>query len=423
MKSAEIIAIGSELLTPERTDTNSLWLTEKLNEIGVEVKLKTIVGDDEARLEETIRDALQRSDIVITTGGLGPTEDDVTRQVSARAIGRELVYHKDIEERLRERFQNWGRQMPEINKRQAYAIEGAEILPNPNGSACGMSVETDGKVLAVFPGPPREMQPMFTEHVLPKLRTLSGGVLVRRRILRVSGIGESAIDEAIAPIYREYEDVQTSILFSKSEVEIHLSASSTDEAKAISTLDELANKISDKLGIAVFATNGETMEQVIGKLLTERGETVSTAESCTGGLIARRLTELQGSSKFFMEGAVTYSNDAKVRTLNVRQETLDKFGAVSSETAEEMARGMRERATTDYAISVTGVAGPDGGSEDKPVGTVWFGLADRDGVKTVKVVFPGDRYLIRWRSSQAGLDLLRRRLLKRQNLKTTKSTV
>jgi nicotinamide-nucleotide amidase len=423
MKSAEIIAIGSELLTPERTDTNSLWLTEKLNEIGVEVKLKTIVGDDEARLEETIRDALQRSDIVITTGGLGPTEDDVTRQVSARAIGRELVYHKDIEERLRERFQNWGRQMPEINKRQAYAIEGAEILPNPNGSACGMSVETDGKVLAIFPGPPREMQPMFTEHVLPKLRTLSGGVLVRRRILRVSGIGESAIDEAIAPIYREYEDVQTSILFSKSEVEIHLSASSTDEAKAISTLDELANKISDKIGIAVFATNGETMEQVICKLLTERGETVSTAESCTGGLIARRLTELQGSSKFFMEGAVTYSNDAKVRTLNVRQETLDKFGAVSSETAEEMARGMRERATTDYAISVTGVAGPDGGSEDKPVGTVWFGLADRDGVKTVKVVFPGDRYLIRWRSSQAGLDLLRRRLLKRQNLKTTKSTV
>ena len=423
MKSAEIIAIGSELLTPERTDTNSLWLTEKLNEIGVEVKLKTIVGDDEARLEETIRDALKRSDIVIMTGGLGPTEDDVTRQVSARAIGRELVYHKDIEERLRERFQNWGRQMPEINKRQAYAIEGAEILPNPNGSACGMSVETDGKVLAIFPGPPREMQPMFTEHVLPKLRTLSGGVLVRRRILRVSGIGESAIDEAIAPIYREYEDVQTSILFSKSEVEIHLSASSTDEAKAISTLDELANKISDKIGIAVFATNGETMEQVICKLLTERGETVSTAESCTGGLIARRLTELQGSSKFFMEGAVTYSNDAKVRTLNVRQETLDKFGAVSSETAEEMARGMRERATTDYAISVTGVAGPDGGSEDKPVGTVWFGLADRDGVKTVKVVFPGDRYLIRWRSSQAGLDLLRRRLLKRQNLKTTKSTV
>jgi nicotinamide-nucleotide amidase len=423
MKTAEIIAIGSELLTPERTDTNGLWLTERLNEIGVEVKLKTIVGDDEARLEETIRDALKRSDIVITTGGLGPTEDDVTRQVSARAIGRELVYHTDIEEHLRERFKNWGREMPEINKRQAFAIEGSEILPNPNGSACGMYVETDGNVLAVFPGPPREMQPMFSDHVLPKLRERSGGVLVRRRVLRVSGIGESAIDEAIAPIYSAYKDVQTSILFSRSEVEVHLSASSTDEARAVATLDELAKKIADKLGIAVFATNGETMEQVIAKLLGDRGETVATAESCTGGLIARRLTELAGSSKFFMEGAVTYSNDAKVRTLNVKQETLDKFGAVSKETAEEMARGMRERADTDYAISVTGIAGPGGGSEEKPVGTVWFGLADRESVKAIKLVFPGDRYLIRWRSSQAALDMLRRRLIKVENVKTTKTTV
>jgi len=423
MQTAEIIAIGSELLTPERTDTNGLWITQRLNEIGVEVKLKTIVGDDEARLEETIRDALKRSDIVITTGGLGPTEDDVTRQVSARAIGRKLVYHTEIEEHLRKRFKNWGREMPEINKRQAYAIEGSEILPNPNGSACGMYVETDGKVLAVFPGPPREMEPMFTDHVLPKLRERSGGVLVRRRVLRVSGMGESAIDEAIAPIYGTYKDVQTSILFSKSEVEVHLSAASTDESTALATLDELANKISEKLGIALFAMNGETMEQVIAKLLTTRGETVSTAESCTGGLIARRLTELAGSSKFFMEGAVTYSNEAKVRTLNVKQQTLDKFGAVSSETAEEMARGMRERADTDYAISVTGVAGPDGGSEEKPVGTVWFGLADRSKVKTIKLLFPGDRYLIRWRSSQAALDLLRRHLLKSVDIRTTKSSI
>lgn len=423
MKAAEIIAIGSELLTPERSDTNSLWFTEKLNEIGVEVKLKTIVGDDEARLEETIRDAMKRSDIVITTGGLGPTEDDVTRPVAARAIGRELVYHTEIEEHLRERFRGWGREMPEINKRQAYAIEGSEILPNPNGSAAGMFVEVDGKVLAVFPGPPRENQPMFTDHVLPKLRKLSGGVLVRKRVLRVTGMGESAIDEAIAPIYREYRDVRTSILFSKSEVEVHLSATSTDENKALATLEELTNKISGKLGIAVFATNGETMEQVIGKLLAGRGETVSTAESCTGGLIARRLTELAGSSKFFMEGAVTYSNEAKMRTLGVRRETLDNFGAVSSETAEEMALGMRARSGTDYAISVTGIAGPDGGSEEKPVGTVWFGLADSEGVKTIKFVFPGDRYLIRWRSSQAGLDMLRRRLLKRADTKTTKTSV
>jgi nicotinamide-nucleotide amidase len=423
MKSAEIIAIGSELLTPEKSDTNSLWFTEKLNEIGIEVKLKTIVGDDEARLEETIGDAMKRSDIVVTTGGLGPTEDDITRPVAARAIGRELVYHTDIEEQLRARFRGWGREMPEINKRQAYAIDGSEVLPNPNGSACGMLVDVDGKLLAIFPGPPRENQPMFTEHVLPKLRELAGGLLVRKRILRVTGMGESAIDEAIAPIYRKYKNVQTSILFSKSEVEVHLSAKSTDEQKALATLEELSKKISDKLGIAVFSTNGETMEEVIAKLLTDRGETVSTAESCTGGLIARRLTERGGSSKYFIEGAVTYSNDAKIRTLNIRQGTLDKFGAVSSETADEMARGMRERADTDYAISVTGVAGPEGGSDEKPVGTVWFGLADREGAKTLKVVFPGDRYLIRWRSSQTALDLLRRRLLQSEESKTTQTNV
>jgi len=421
MKSAEIIAIGSELLTPEKSDTNSLWFTEQLNEIGVEVKLKTIVGDDEARLEDAIHDAVNRSDIVITTGGLGPTEDDVTRPVAARAIGRELVYHYDIEEHLRQRFRGWGRDMPEINKRQAYAIEGSEILPNPNGSACGMYVDLDGKVLAVFPGPPRENQPMFTDHVLPKLKKLAGDVIVRKRILRVTGMGESAIDEAIAPIYKAYKDVQTSILFSKVEVEVHISATSNDESKGLATLDELSRKIADKLGIAVFAANGETMEQVIAKLLTDRGETVSTAESCTGGLIARRLTELAGSSQFFMEGAVTYSNDAKVRTLGVKQEILDQFGAVSSETAEAMAVGMRERTGTDYAISVTGVAGPDGGSEEKPVGLVWFGLASKDGVKTRKFNFPGDRYLVRWRSSQAALDLLRRHLLKTENLKTTKT--
>ena len=421
MRTAEIIAIGSELLTPDRTDSNSLWLTEKLNEIGVEVKLKTIVGDDEARLEETIRDAIKRSDIVITTGGLGPTEDDLTRQVSARAIGRELIYHPEIEENLRERFQRWGREMPEINKRQAWAIQGAEILPNPNGSASGMLVEIDNKFLAIFPGPPREMQPMFVDYVLPRLKEIAGGILVRRRILKVTGMGESAVDEIAAPIYREYKNVRTSILFNKSEVELHLSASYESEGQALAILEEMSERLAKALGAAVFTVNGESMEQVIARMLTERHETVSTAESCTGGLIARRLTELAGSSKFFMEGAVTYSNDAKVRTLGVSQETLEKYGAVSGETAQEMATGMRNRAGTDYAISVTGIAGPDGGSEEKPVGTVWFGLADKDGVKATKVFFPGDRYLIRWRSSQAALDLLRRRLLQTESGRTTKS--
>ena len=412
MLTAEIIAVGSELLTPERTDTNSLWLTEKLLDIGVEVKLKTIVGDDEARLEEAIRDALKRSDIVISTGGLGPTEDDVTRNVSARAAGRGVVYHDEIEVHLRERFRQWGRDMPEINKRQAYVIEGAKILPNPNGSAVGMMLEDDGKFLVVLPGPPREMQPMFENHVLETLKAVSGDISVVRRVLRVSGFGESALDELISPIYKAYESVQTSILFNRSEIEVHLAAASADESVSLAIIDELVGKLADVLGVALFARNGETMEEVVGKLLLDRKQTLSVAESCTGGLIGMRLTDVAGSSSYFMEGVVAYSNDAKKRTLDVPNETLEKYGAVSSQTAEAMADGMRRRAKTDYAISVTGIAGPDGGSDEKPVGTVYVGYADEKGAKFLHMMIPGDRYLVRWRSSQAALDYLRRQILK-----------
>ena len=411
MLSAEIIAIGSELLTPTKTDTNSLWLTGKLNEIGIEVKLKTVVGDDKSRLEATIRDALTRSDIVISTGGLGPTEDDITRTVSAQAIGRELVYHDDIEADLRVRFRKWGREMPEINKRQAFVIEGAEILPNPNGSAVGMAVEIEDKYFVILPGPPRENQPMFENFILPKLRRAAGEIYVKRRILRVGGMGESAVDEAIAPIYKGYETVETSILFNKSEIEIHLSAQSNSETEADRTLEELAAKIIEKLGIAVFSRNGELMEEVVGKLLKESGKTLSVAESCTGGLIGERLTDVQGASAYFMQGIVAYANEAKIKTLNVAPEIIEKNGAVSAEVAEEMAIGMRELANTDYAISVTGIAGPDGGTDEKPVGTVFIGYADATRVKSFKAVLPGDRYLIRWRASQTALDYLRRKIL------------
>ncbi|MFN0280206.1 MAG: competence/damage-inducible protein A [Pyrinomonadaceae bacterium] len=410
MLAAEIIAIGSELLTPTKTDTNSLWLTEKLNDIGIEVKLKTIVGDDGERLEETVRDAMRRSDIVITTGGLGPTEDDITRQWTAKAIGRELVYHDEIEQHLRERFRKWGREMPEINKRQAFIIDGADVLPNPNGSAAGMYIERDDKRLAILPGPPRENQPMFTEYVLPKLKSIAGEVFVKRRILRVSGMGESAVDEIAAPIYTKYSDVQTSILFSKSEVEIHLAARADNFAKAEKTVEKLANELAAALGKAVFSTNGETMEEVVGNLLKKRGETVSVAESCTGGLIARRLTEVAGSSAYFMEGSITYSYESKSKTLGVPAAIIEKHGAVSAECAEAMAKGMLELAGTDHAISVTGIAGPEGGTEEKPVGTVYIGYAGAKGVKSVKISLPGDRYVIRWRSSQAALDYLRRQL-------------
>ncbi|MEO6655663.1 MAG: competence/damage-inducible protein A [Pyrinomonadaceae bacterium] len=412
MLSAEIIAIGSELLTPDKTDTNSLWLTGKLNDIGIDVKLKTIVGDDGARLEETVRDAVRRSDIVITTGGLGPTEDDITREFTAKAIGCELVYHDHIEQHLRERFRAWGREMPEINKRQAFVIEGAEILPNPNGSAVGMLAKIGDKYLAILPGPPRENQPMFTEHVFPHLRPIAGEFYVKRRVLRVSGKGESAVDEIAAPIYTAYPDVQTSILFNKSEVEIHLAARSTDPGTAQATADKLAGELAEALGSAVFSTNGETMEAVVGHRLNELGQTVSVAESCTGGLIGQRFTAVPGSSAYFMEGAVTYSNAAKIRTLKVAHEIIEKYGAVSARCAEAMAAGMRSVAATDHAISVTGIAGPDGGSDEKPVGTVFIGYAGPRGVKSLRIVLPGDRYLIRWRASQAALDYLRRQLEK-----------
>lgn len=410
MLSAEIIAIGSELLTPDKTDTNSLWLTEKLNDIGIEVMLKTIVGDDGERLEETVRDAMRRSDIVITTGGLGPTEDDITRQFTANAIDRELVYHDDIEAHLRERFRSWGREMPDINKRQAYVIDGADILPNPNGSAVGMMTEIEGKILAILPGPPRENQPMFTDHVFPKLKAIAGDVYIKRRILRVSGMGESAVDEIAAPIYTSYANVQTSILFNRSEVEIHIAARADSFNEADAIADKLANELAAALGKAVFAMDGETMEEVVGIQLKTRGETLAVAESCTGGLIGQRLTDVPGSSAYFMEGAITYSNEAKMRTLGVSTEILSTHGAVSAKCAEAMAEGMRRYAGTDHAISVTGVAGPDGGSEKKPVGTVFIGYSGVNGVKSVKIALPGDRYLIRWRASQAALDYLRRQL-------------
>jgi nicotinamide-nucleotide amidase len=313
---------------------------------------------------------------------------------------------------MRERFRSWGREMPEINKRQAFVIDGADILPNPNGSAVGMMLNVDDTFLVVLPGPPREMKPMFDDFVLPKLKAKAGTVIVRRRHLRVAGMGESALDEAIAPIYTAYPGVQTSILFNKSEVEVHLAAQSESSGEADAVLDEIVARIDEKLGIAVFAHNGELMEEVIGKMLTDAGKTLSVAESCTGGLIAMRLTEVAGSSAYFVEGAVTYANEAKIRTLGVSGETLREFGAVSPQTAEEMASGMRERAGTDYALSVTGIAGPGGGSDEKPVGTVFIGYADASGARSLKLVLPGDRYLIRWRSSQAALDYLRRQMLK-----------
>lgn len=411
MLSAEIIAVGSELLTPFRTDTNSLWLTDQLNRVGIEVKLKTVVGDDDARLEEAIRDALKRSTCLVLTGGLGPTEDDITRKIAARALGRRLQLDERVLADIRAKFARWGRQMPEINARQAMVIEGGQVLDNPHGSAPGIYIEADGRVVVLLPGPPRELKPMFETHVVPRLAEKAGVVRVARRILRVAGLGESAVDERIAPVYTQYKNPQTTILFNRSEIEIHLTAQAATEAEAELLLDGLAGQIEERLGHAVFAFRGETMEEVVGLRLAVSGFTLATAESCTGGLVAHRLTEVPGSSKYFMEGVVTYSNEAKTRLLGVSAELIAAHGAVSAEVVEAMAEGVKRRAGVDFGLAVTGVAGPGGGTDEKPVGLVYIALADDAHTEHRRLMLPGDRHLIRWRASQAALDLLRRRLI------------
>lgn len=409
--TAEIIAIGSELLAPDRTDTNSLWLTDKLNRLGIEVKLKTIVGDDDARLEETIKDAARRSKVVITTGGLGPTEDDITRKITARALGRRLLLDEDVLAEIRQRFQSFGVTMPERNSRQAMVIEDAVVLPNPNGTAPGLFIDHQGTAIVLLPGPPREMRPMFENHVADRLAGRAGSLRVVRRMLRVAGMGESAVDEKIAPVYTQYDNPVTTILFNHSEIEIHLTARGRTEEEANALLDRLSGQIEERLGIAIFSFAGETMEEVVGLKLAVGGYTVSVAESCTGGLVAQRLTDVPGSSKYFIEGVVTYANDAKVRALGVEPMLLMEHGAVSAPVAEAMAEGMRKRAGTDFALAITGIAGPGGGTEEKPVGTVFIALASELETAHRKFTIPGDRHLVRWRASQAALDMLRRRLI------------
>jgi nicotinamide-nucleotide amidase len=414
MLNAEIIAIGSEMLTPFRLDTNSLWLTEQLNALGVEVKLKTIVGDDEARLEQTIRDALQRSEIVISTGGLGPTEDDITKKVFAKVLGRELQLRQEIIEKIRARFARRNLEMPEINTRQAFVMEGAMLLENNNGTAPGQLVQHlrqggDCTVI-LLPGPPREMKPMFAASVAPALKARVGELFILRRKLSIFGLTESKTDELAAPIYTQYANPTTTILFKDGQIELHLTAQARSEAEAAALNDELAGRLLGALGDYVYSQRDETLEEVVGALLKAHSATLATAESCTGGLLAGRITEVAGSSAYFLEGAVTYSNEAKIRQLGVPRALLEVHGAVSEQVAEAMATGIRARSGATFGVGITGIAGPGGGSAEKPVGLVYLALADEQGSKTRKLIFPGDRQFIRTLAVNAALDLLRRRL-------------
>lgn len=408
--NAEIIAVGSELLTPQRLDTNSLFLTEQLNNLGVEVVLKMVVGDDRERLAEAVRGAVARSEIVILTGGLGPTEDDVTREAVAAALGRRLVFRADILEWIEQRFRRVGRRMAEINRRQAYVIEGAEAWRNDNGTAPGLWIEREGRVLVLLPGPPAELQPMFLRDCLPKLERLVPRQVIRTRVYRVAGMPESDLDQLISPVYRRYANPVTTILAAPGDIQIHLRARCDAFEEAERLLGELGGQIEALLGDRIYSRNGESLEAVVGAQLRRRGATLSVAESCTGGLLAGRITEVPGSSDYFVGGFLTYSNDLKVKLLGVPQALIDQHGAVSEPVAQAMAAGARERTGSTFALSVTGIAGPSGGTEAVPVGTVCIGLAHPGGAEARRFRFLGDRARVRAVAVQTALDLLRRGL-------------
>jgi nicotinamide-nucleotide amidase len=407
---AEIIAVGSELLTPYRQDTNSLFLTEKLNSFGIEVRFKTVVGDDRGRLAEVFRAALARSQLVVLTGGLGPTEDDINREVVAEVLGRPLREVEAIRRSIEERFVRLGRTMSPNNLRQALVPEGADWLENHNGTAPGLWIEQDGRIAILLPGPPRELETVFNTACLPRLERIATGQRLRSRVYKVVGLPESELDQRIAPIYKPYDNPMTTILAVAGAIEVHLRARAASDEKADALLAELGDKIEVALGDHVFSTQGETLEQVVGMYLVMRQKTVATAESCTAGLLSERLTRVPGSSDYFLGGAVVYSNELKTRLVGVPAEVIAENGAVSKPVAQALADGIRLRTGASFGVGITGIAGPVGGTPEKPVGLVFVALADERGTQVREFRFPGDRERIRFWATQAALEMIRRRV-------------
>jgi nicotinamide-nucleotide amidase len=404
---AEIIAVGSELLTPDRLDTNSLFLTEELNTIGIEVLRKTVVGDNRDLLAEAFRDALNRVPLIISCGGLGPTDDDLTRETVADLLGRKLRRNDEILRYIEGRFRSMGREMPEVNVRQAMVPEGAEILENPRGTAPGLWLEDRGRAVVLLPGPPRELKPLFREQVLPRLERRASGVRMHSRELRVTGLGESHVEQRILAIYKRFPEVQTTILAAPGETQIHLRFWTEDPARAKKMLDEIVQGIEIALADRIFSQDGRALEEVVAEQLTLNNATISAAESCTGGLLAQRLTSIAGSSSYFLGGVVCYSNELKTAWADVPAEMIAAKGAVSPEVAVALAEGIRRRVGSTLGVGITGIAGPGGGSDEKPVGTVHVAISHGGGIKERGARFPGDREAIRWQASQIALDLVR----------------
>jgi nicotinamide-nucleotide amidase len=408
---AEIIAVGSELLSPHFQDTNSLFLTERLNDLGLSVHFKSIVGDEWDDLCSAIETALARSDLILAIGGLGPTEDDRTREAFASVLGRNLIFSENILSSIEARFSRRGIPMPGVNKKQAYLIEGCEAIKNPNGTAPGIWLETATNIVGLLPGPPHELKPMFDISFWPRLLGFQRAYAVRK-VLKIAGLTESKVASLITDIHTGDSNTQMTILAYPGQIEIHLSSLSTEApGLAEKKIEALSSNLLERLGENVFSDDGHNLEAVVGKLLVERKETLAVAESCTGGFLGHRITNVPGSSEYFLGGLVVYSNTQKNRILGISIELIEKHGAVSADVAGQMAERVRNEAKAHYGLGITGIAGPGGGTAEKPVGLVYTALAAEKKLQVKKNIFLGDRERIKYQSSQEALDLLRRYLL------------
>lgn len=405
---AEIIAVGSELLTPYRLDTNSLYLTAELNRVGFPVRRKHVVGDCDEDLRAVFRSAIERVEVVVSCGGLGPTADDRTREIVAELLGRKLKMNDAILRGIQERFRSFGRTMPEVNARQAMVPEGAEPLENTKGTAPGLWINQDGRIVILLPGPPAELQAIFTREVKPRLSRLGGKRRLYTRDLRITGLPESEVDQRIAPICARFSETETTILSVLGEIQVHPRIWSEDEAAANKLLDEMVAEFGLILNDNLFSTSGEALETVVARKLQEHHATIAVAESCTGGMLAARLTNVPGSSSYFRGGVVSYSNDLKSAWAGVPKELIEANGAVSAEVALAMAHGIRAQASATLGVGITGIAGPGGVSAEKPVGLVHIAVANETNAKERALRFPGERDRIRHQAAQAALDMVRR---------------
>lgn len=409
---AEVVSIGTELLLGQIVDTDAAYLAQQLSALGISVYFRATVGDNAQRAAFVLRQALTRADLVITIGGLGPTMDDITREVISEVMDAPLLRDSEVAADLQALFAARGYTMVDSNLRQADVPEGAVPIPNANGTAPGLLLEKDAHIVIALPGPPNELIPMWETEILPRLRerTHADRQVIRSRTLRVVGIGESQAEDLVRDLM---QDANPSVAPYAKVDEVHLRVTShaATEAEADALNAERVVLLSERLGNSVYGEDETTLEAAVVALLAERGYTVATAESCTGGLLAGRITAVSGSSAVFHNGVVTYSNEAKARMLNVPREAIEANGAVSAEVAQAMAAGVRELDNSDYGLSITGIAGPDGGTAEKPVGLVYIGMADRKAVVVEKRLFGGVREDVRRRSTQAALNLLRRALL------------